>query len=273
MQFSQASAVRPLGDGTYTAALPAEWTTGQSPHGGFLLAVLARAAAHAAGAPAPGTQPPPPGPAPLAVSAQFLRAAEVGPVLIRTSVRRAGRAAAVVTCALEQRGQTCVEAAVTVGALPTSVEYADLPDLAAAPPPDAVDVSALAAEGGLRLASACDLRLDPVSAGFLRGRTAGPLLLRMWARPHGEQADPYFTLVTADVPVPVTVNLGRRGWSPAVQLTALVRATPAPGGWLRLQVTCRAVHGQWYDEDVVVVDATGKLVLQSRKLALTPPPA
>ncbi|ATE57578.1 MULTISPECIES: thioesterase family protein [Actinosynnema] len=266
MPFSQASAVRPLGDGTYTAALPAEWTTGQSPHGGFLLAVLARAAAHAATA--PNTQP-----APLAVSAQFLRAAEVGPVLIRTSVRRAGRAAAVVTCALEQRGQTCVEAAVTVGAPPTSVEYADLPDLAASPPQDAVDVSALAPEGGLRLAGACELRLDPVSAGFLRGRAAGPLLLRLWARPLGEQPDPYFALVTGDVPVPVTVNLGRRGWSPAVQLTALVRSAPAAGGWLRLQVTCRAVHGQWYDEDVVVVDAAGKLVLQSRKLALTPPPA
>ena len=37
MSFSVASAVRPLGDGTYTASLPAEWTLGPKPPGGFLL--------------------------------------------------------------------------------------------------------------------------------------------------------------------------------------------------------------------------------------------
>jgi hypothetical protein len=68
--------------------------------------------------------------------------------------------------------------------------------------------------------------------------------------------------------MPVTFNLGRMGWSPTVQLTALLRSRPAPG-WLRIQVDCRAVHGAWFDSDATVVDSTGRLVCQARQLALT----
>jgi hypothetical protein len=37
-----------------------------------------------------------------------------------------------------------------------------------------------------------------------------------------------------------------------------------------VDVTCRAVHGQWFDEDATVIDSTGRLICQSRQLALTP---
>ena len=43
---------------------------------------------------------------------------------------------------------------------------------------------------------------------------------------------------------------------------------PAPG-WLRVQVDCKAVHGPWFDSDATVVDSTGRLVCQSRQLALS----
>ena len=66
MTFTKSSAVRSLGDGTFTASLPAEWTVGPKPHGGFLLAVMTRAAALVGDGD------------PLAVSALFLRAPEVG---------------------------------------------------------------------------------------------------------------------------------------------------------------------------------------------------
>ncbi|GAA3460912.1 thioesterase family protein [Saccharothrix longispora] len=266
MPFSVASAVRPLGDGTFTAALPAAWTVGPKPHGGFLLALVARAAVHAAGVAVPAAE----GLAPLAVSAQFLRAPEVGPVLIRTDVRKAGRTATVVTAVLEQRGRGCVEASVTVGRLPAERPgYTDLPDMPAAPPANAVDLASLGPGGVYKLGGVCDVRLDQEGAGFLNGRTGDPLVLRLWAKPHGERPDPYFALLAGDISMPVTFNLGRFGWSPTVQLTALLRAEPAPG-WLRLRVSCSAVHGQWFDEDAVVVDSTGRLVCQARQLALTP---
>jgi hypothetical protein len=54
-----------------------------------------------------------------------------------------------------------------------------------------------------------------------------------------------------------------------VQLTALLRAHPAPG-WLRIEARASTVSGAWFDEDVTVVDATGRLICQARQLALTP---
>jgi hypothetical protein len=178
----------------------------------------------------------------------------------------------VVTAVLEQRGRGCVEAAVTVGRMPSAVDHVDLPEvlaMPAEPPPNALDLAAMESGGVYKLGAVCDVRLDPEGAGFLEGRVGDPLVLRLWARPLEERPDPYFALVVGDISMPVTFNLGRFGWSPTVQLTALLRAEPAPG-WLRVRVSCGAVHGQWFDEDAVVVDSAGRLVCQARQLALTP---
>lgn len=269
--FTSASRVRPLGDGTFTADLSAEWTVGHRPHGGYLLSMLARAALQvvAAAGGQDGTAANEPLD-PLAVSAQFVRPPEVGPVLLRTELRKYGRTAAVVSANLEQRGRSCVEAVVTVGRMTDDTAvWTDLPDLPVKPPADSLDLAAVPGASVFRLSRTCEIRLDQATAGFLHGRVGDPLRLRMWARPRGEQPDPLFALVAGDISMPVTLNLGRYGWSPTVQLTALLRARPAPG-WLRIEVGCRAVYGQWFDEDAVVIDSAGRLVCQSRQLALTP---
>jgi hypothetical protein len=54
-----------------------------------------------------------------------------------------------------------------------------------------------------------------------------------------------------------------------VQLTALLRAHPAPG-WLRIEARTTSVAGDWFDEDATVVDSAGRLVCQARQLALSP---
>ncbi|MBB4962755.1 hypothetical protein F4559_000114 [Saccharothrix violaceirubra] len=238
---------------------------GPKPHGGFLLAVLARAAVHAVGSRVASDEL-----APLVVSGQFLRSPEVGPVLVRTDVRRVGRTASVVNAVLEQRGRSCVEVSVTVGVLPSSVpEYSALPEMEGEPPADAVDLASSTPRGVFNLSSVCDVRLDPRTAGFLFGRVGDPLELTLWARPRGERPDPYFALVVGDISMPVTFNLGRFGWSPTVQLTALVRGVPAVG-WLRARFSCSSVAGRWFDEDAVILDSSGALVCQARQLALTP---
>jgi acyl-Coa thioesterase superfamily protein/acyl-CoA thioesterase superfamily protein len=264
--FSAATAVRPLGDGSYIADLPPLWTVGSKPHGGFLAALLARTAiAVASGGGAPPLEP-------LAVSAQFLSAPSVGPVLLRTDIRRAGRRATVVAVVLEQRGRSCVEGTVTVGRLPRErPAWSDLPSQPAEPPGNALDLATLPAASVYKVASACDVRLDPNGAGFLHGHVGDPLRMRLWVRPKGEQPDALFGLVAGDVSMPLTFNLGRMGWSPTVQLTTLVRSRPAPG-WLRVLVESRAVHGAWFDEDATVVDSAGRLVCQSRQLALSAMP-
>lgn len=266
--FSVASAVRSLGDGTFTADLSSDWTVGSRPHGGLLLALLGRSGvqvvASASGADRTDNLDP------LVVSAEFLRPPEIGPVLLRTELRKLGSTASVVAVRIEQRGRSCVDATVTVGQLAGDAPaWTDLPDLPSGPPLDALDLSSVPATTSLKLTKGCDIRLDPSTAGFLHGKAGDPLRLRMWVRPRGEHPDPLFALLAGDISMPVTVNLGRYGWSPTVQLTALLRGRPAPG-WLRIEVSCRAVHGPWYDEDATVIDSTGRLVCQSRQLALTP---
>lgn len=274
--FADACEPRSLGDGTFTASLRSEWSIGGHPHGGFLVALIARTAtamlAHHGDIAAE----------PLSVSAEFLRAAHLGPVLLRTEIRKAGRQTTVVAVRLEQRGRTCIESMVTVGRLPKQrALWSDLPVLPAEPPANAISLGDNMGHGVFRLAEDCEVRIDASTAPFLTGRRlrlpSGPrepipsLRLRLWVRPRSADADPYFALLAGDINPPVPFSLGRAGWSPTVQMTSFVRTRPAPG-WLRVQVDCRAVYGNWFDSDATVLDSSGQLVCQARQLAITPGP-
>lgn len=264
--FDVACAVRSLGDGTLTADLRQEWSIGNHPHGGFLLSLIAKAAVAVLGERGD------PAAEPLVVSAEFLRPPAIGPVLLRTDLRKVGRRATVVAVRLEQRGRSCVEATVTAGRLPVRrPEWTDLTPMPVEPPPRAIELGGDTAEGVFNLAKGCDVRLDPATAGYLAGRTGDPPRLRLWVRPRHSVPDPYFVLLAGDVNPPVVFNLGRIGWVPTVQLTAMLRARPATG-WLRVQVECRSVHEAWFDSDATVIDSAGRLVCQARQLALAPAP-
>ena len=248
------NALRPLGEGSYAAELHPDWAVKGRPHGGYLLALLARSATAETRLD------------PLSVSAQFLRSPRVGPVLLRVTELKIGRTATVVRACLEQSGQTCVDATVTLGELPAGEpEWSERSSMPVNPPGNAVD---LGASGSSALAGICEVRLDPEGAGFLSGSTGDPPRLRLWARPRNAQPDLLFALIAGDLSMPTVFNLGRLGWAPTVQLTALLRARPA-NGWLRLQVESKTVHGSWFDEDALVVDSTGRVVCQARQLALS----
>lgn len=248
------NALRPLGDGSYAAELHPEWAIKGRPHGGYLLALLARAATTGCGLD------------PLSISAQFLSSPRVGPVLLRVAELKVGRTVTVVRATLEQSGKTCVDATVTLGSLPAAEpEWSEQSPMPINPPGNAVD---LAGTGASELSGICEMRVDPDSAGFLAGRTSDPPRLRMWARPRSGQPDLLFALIAGDLSVPTVFNMGRLGWAPTVQLTALLRARPA-NGWLRLHVGSTTVRGPWFDEDTLVVDSTGRVVCQARQLALS----
>lgn len=263
--FSDALAIAPLGGGRYAAELGARWTVGEKAHGGVLLALLARAGLARLAADAPGGAPDP-----LAVAADFLRAPDVGPVELHTEVLKTGRTVSVVAVRLLQGDRLMLAATVTAGRLPDDEpQWAELPDLPAAPPADALD------PGGGRhgelagIAGACELRYVGATVPFVRGERGAPVV-QGWVRPRGEQPDVLFALVAGDILPPTVFNVdGRFGWAPTVQLTALLRAHPAPG-WLRLDSRARQVAGQWFDEDVTVVDSAGRLICQARQVALSP---
>ena len=53
------------------------------------------------------------------------------------------------------------------------------------------------------------------------------------------------------------------------QMTVYLRAVPVDG-WLRVLCTTTQIGRDWFDEDHTVVDAAGRIVVQSRQLALVP---
>ena len=121
----------------------------------------------------------------------------------------------------------------------------------------------------VNLAHGCDIRpslttLEPRSDG-------GPPVIEYWVRPKGVAPDPLFALLCGDVSAPVTFGVNRFGWAPTVQLTAFLRTLPADG-WLRIVCTTVQIGQDWFDEDHIVVDCEGHIVVQSRQLAMVPPP-
>src|SRR5688572_10971076 len=102
--FDEATAIDGT-NGTYQAQLDPEWTVSGNPHGGYLLAILARAAI--AG---DGKQP-----FPLSASAVYASPPEVGPATVVVESLRRGRTASQARARLVQAGRTRVEALFTLG--------------------------------------------------------------------------------------------------------------------------------------------------------------
>ncbi|MEO9221675.1 MAG: thioesterase family protein, partial [Mycobacteriaceae bacterium] len=240
--FSVALVLEPRGDETaatrtFDATLGSSWTIGPKAHGGLLLALCANAARQAFGGATPSMQP-------LAVSANYLSPPEPGPVQLTTTLRKRGRTVCLVDVELRQDGVSAVRATVTLGP-PERGDAAferahPMQDMPIAPPSDAIDVSTHVFGQIVHVARVCELRVDPSTGGFLRGEVEGDPVIRLWVKPRGEAPDALFALMAGDVSPPVTLNLGRLGWAPTVQLTALLRAEPAPG-WLRVQMSTSKV--------------------------------
>ncbi|MBO0873991.1 MAG: thioesterase family protein, partial [Pseudonocardia sp.] len=257
--LSAALALTPLGSGRYRAELGDQWTVGNGRlHGGLMLSLVTHAGLNGLAAHDGADEPPDP----VAVSAEFLSAPVVGPVELTTEVIKTGRTVSVVRAVLHQSERPVLNATVSAGRLPEEpIEWTDLPALAAEPPADAI--STIDAPGEVPpLASACEVRLDRTTAHYLR-RQSGPPAIQGWARPYGEPTSVLFALVAADILPPVLFNMARLGWTPTVQLTALVRARPRPG-WLRLRTASTVIGGGWLDEDYTVIDSAGRLVCQAR---------
>jgi hypothetical protein len=244
----------------YTAELDGQWSVGDKLNGGYLLAVLANATVDAAG---PGH------PHPVSVAAQFVTAPEPGPAEVAVRVRRRGRAAAQLHAELRSGSAVCVDALVTCGRLqPAAAPYwsgVQRPEL----PPEEDCLLAPTADPRLPMPifDAVSLLMDPVSAGFAAGRPSGTGEMTAWLRIPPDRPDPAALLVALDALPPATFDLGLIAtWVPTLQLTAYLRALPAPGP-LRVRQRARLVGADRVDEECDVWDSTGTLVASAFQLA------
>ncbi len=110
----------------------------------------------------------------------------------------------------------------------------------------------------------------PDQIGWAVGEPSGRGELSAWFRMvDGREPDPLQLLMVVDALPPVTFDLGQMGWAPTLELSVHVRAKPAPG-WLKVRHVTRNVAGGMFEEDCEVWDSAGRLVAQSRQLALLP---
>lgn len=259
MGFAQASAVRRTGEGTWAAEVAPGWDIMGNADGGYTLAIAARAAAEAAGRPDPVT-----------VTAHYLAPARVGQVMVEAQVVRRGGRFATVAATLSSADRPLLALLGTFAELsgydgPERVEAAP----PALPPPDRCVPVVPTDSFPPPFMGRVDLRLGPGEDAF--GGGSGPPRVSGWFRfPDEEPVDTLGLLVAVDAFPPTVFRSGLAlGWVPTVELTAHVRARPAPG-WLRCAFSTRFITGGFLEEDGEVWDASGKLVAQSRQLALLP---
>lgn len=240
------------------------WTIGSGVNGGFLLALAGHAAVTALGDK----------PHPVAISAHYLAATHPGAGTVRAEVLRNGGMFGTVRVEIRQEDRPCVVAQVSVGTLGRSGD-ADRVFVSPfqIPPMEQCVPSSMAPPKFLdqvQMLKQIDLRMHPDHVGWATGEPSGRGELAAWYQlSDGRDQDPVSLLQVVDALMPVTVDLGRFGWAPTLELTAHVRALPAPGP-VRVRHRTAALQGGMFDEDCEVWDSAGTLVAQSRQLALQP---
>jgi acyl-coenzyme A thioesterase PaaI-like protein len=252
----------------FEGELNEHWTIGPKVHGGAMLALCANAARTALGGGGQGVV------QPIAVSGSFLWAPDPGRVQVVTTVRKRGRRVSLVDVELNQGDRTAVRSVMTMAepehdAPPLLSVNPVIPLMTPDPPPGLEPIGpGHPMADVVHLAHGCDIR--PSLTTFEPRADGGPPVIEYWVRPKEGSPDVLFALLCGDVSAPVTMGVNRSGWAPTVQLTAYLRGTPADG-WLRVMCTTMQIGQEWFDEDHVVVDCEGRIIVQSRQLALVPP--
>ena len=263
--FDEATAVTPEGEGWYAtrpderfAIVSGDGSVG-AVNGGVLLATVLRAVLDTS-----------PHPDPVATSAHFLRVARPERARVQVTWLKQGKTAATARAALMQDGYCVLDTTITTGSLGAAdggLSWTGEPPVL----PPVEECTGFADFAGATRRTGytgqVDLRLDPATAGWLRGQPQGVPEMRGYFRLREERRpDAYLLALAVDALPPVIFGIARAGWSPTVELTWHMRAVPAPG-LLRLAARSRHVSGGWFDEESEVWDAAGRLVAQSRQIA------
>jgi acyl-CoA thioesterase len=262
MSFASATAIHSE-EHPFTAQIHDGWDVVGNANGGYLMALGARAMSIAAAQPHP-----------ITLTAHYLSPGRPGPVTIDPQMVKAGRRLSTVRATLLGPDRPLIEMLGSFGDI-TAIEGpervdASPPDL---PPPDECVRSVPNPEAGFppAMMGRVDLRLHPDDARFFTGSPSGEPLIRGWLRlPDGEPIDVFGLLLAVDCFPPTIFNANLPvAWTPTVELTAHIRAVPKQG-WLRCRFSTRFISGGMLEEDGEVWDSTGRLVAQSRQLALAP---
>jgi hypothetical protein len=259
--FTEATAVTLTAPGRFDAFIEPGWSMGGRAHGGFLLALAARAGA------AMVTQS-----HVVSASGSFVFAPEPGPVSIEAELLRGGRSLSQIHARVLQGGLICLDATIIVGEL--DGDSRPYWSSASVPPPgtggwdQSVKLPPMNPFGTpVPLWGQVDLRIDRETYGYAEGKPTGAGELRGWlALPDGEDFDPISLLFALDLLPPATFDVERSTWVPTLTLSAYIRTLPAPGP-VQLTQAAGFVENERVDEWCCAWDTAGRLVAQCTQLA------
>lgn len=205
--FSAVTRIEQTSPGHFDTAVHPEWTIAGKPNGGYLLAIMARAATEVSAHDHV-----------LAASAHYLHSPEPGAASIETEVLRMGRSASQIRARLTQDGKPCIEALTTIGTLDADIKPYWAEGLPTPPIRDRADAIRMPGTNpaGLRVAimDQVDVRIDREDVGFGIGQPRGLGELNGWIELPGEDFDPLSLLYAVDALPPATLDIELTGWVP-----------------------------------------------------------
>ena len=256
--LDDAVASEPLGDGVHRVQVTADWNTAnQTPNGGYVLALLQHAVLQESAHPDA-----------LSISITYFRPALPGPADIRVREVRKGRRVSTYDAVLVQGEKEVAHAVVSTHDWDAAGTTEHTPHTAPAVPrpEECADASVLIPGGMVPILDRYSYRA-PVVAGWLRGEPSGVTESICWIRAvDGRPVDALLAGAMTDAFPPVTAEIGHLA-SATIQLTVHYRRRPETV-WALGHVTTRHVIAGYHDEDVELWDEQGRLIAQSRQLAI-----
>jgi acyl-CoA thioesterase len=258
-EFDTATALSGGGP-VFGAVLDGRWDGTASTNGGFLLALATRAIGTVL-----------PFPDPVVVSGFYLRPGSPGPVEVRTEVMQAGRTTAFGQASLCRDGKELLRATAAFASLETAAARGGPAYTGAKPPvlppPGQCPVLFGDATPPLTLTERIEYRYAELPAWVARIQPSGTPVYEGWMRfADGRDPDLLSLPLFVDAVAPAVLEVGVRAMT-TLELTVHLRARPAPG-WLAFRTQTRYLADGYFEEDAELWDAAGRLVTQSRQLAL-----
>ena len=256
--LDQAVASTPLGDGVHRVAVTTEWNTANgTPNGGYVLALVLHAVMQEAVEPDP-----------LSIAITYFRPAQAGEAEIRVRQVRAGRRVSTYDALVVQDGKEVAHAVVSTHDWDSTGAVTHTPHPAPAmPAPDAcADLTTVIPAGMVPILERYSYRAASIP-GWLEGTPTGATESLCWIRASDDRpVDALLAGAMTDAFPPVTAEIGHLA-SATIQLTVHFRRRPETT-WALGHVVTRHVIDGYADEDVELWDEQGRLIAQSRQLAI-----
>lgn len=263
-RFATDTAVHPDGDGRYTATIDRGWWIERGPNGGYLAAIVLRAVLAEAAAEDRR---------PRSMTLHYLRPPTEGPCEVEVVVERAGRGLTTLSARLRQGGRDCILALVALG-----VDRPG-PTLHDHPPPDVLSPDELPPRPDGQVVGPdipfrhrFDLR---PALGALPFSAATDALTGGWIRTAEDDPvdDVLVAAITDSWPPAVFSKLELPVGVPTIELTIHFRNAPSRSpGWSLVRFRTLEASEGYLEESGEVWSADGRLLAESRQLAVLLPP-